>query len=50
MTDTTNNPNEPQRLSDDDLSQVAGGSYTWSAAKEAGYFEDYERRFAEGKT
>ena len=50
MTDMTNNQSEPKKLSNDDLSKVAGGSYTWSAAKEAGYYEDYQRRYAEGKT
>ena len=50
MSENLNDSVEPLQLSDDDLSQVAGGSFTWSAAKEAGYYEDYQRRFAEGKT
>ena len=35
MTDTMNNPNGPRKLSDDELSVIAGGSGSW-----AGYMED----------
>ena len=35
MTNSMNNPNEPQKLTDDELSEISGGSGSW-----AGYMED----------
>ena len=37
-----NKANEPQKLSDDELSQVAGGLGSWSAIQEDGLQHSYE--------
>ncbi len=42
MSENTSNPNEPQKLTDDELSQVAGGVGSWSDVEEESLQHRYE--------